>query len=156
MKVNYFGRILDIADDYRLAKVAFDASKRDMEAITQAAKARIAAEKARDAERLEELERCVEDASRPETVRRIAVGEAALLRSREYSPTDTEAEEFGRAASEAMEAIADLTKLRIDMRAAIEAAKTAIEQMRSETMGDPHSELRQRWVDGCKTEFEQL
>lgn len=156
MKVNYFGRIIDVADDYRLAKVAFDASMRDMEAITQAAKARIAAEKARDAERLEELERCVADVSRPETVRRIAAGEAALLRSREYRPTEAEKEEFGRAASEATEAIADLTKLRVNMRDAIEAAKTAIEQMRSETMGDPHGELRQRWVDGRKAEFEQL
>lgn len=134
----------------------FAAKLTEMDAITQAAEGRIAAEKAQSADRAAVLCERIDNPATPPSVVRLAESELAQLETITVEATAQEQEAFEAVAQEAENIIQDMTKLRGQFGDEIAEVQAAIAAMRSEVLGDEHKDLRSRWLDGAKERFSRV
>lgn len=151
-----FSHFLTLCDDYGTAKLAFSTAERAAESIRDAVAERIKAEQAQTAGRMAELERMVQDGSRPASAHRVWEQELSGLQGRTFSATPDEAAAFDSEMSAAQEAVDDMYRLRGEIREAISAANGAITELRAQTLGDPITGLWENRLDGVRKGFAPL
>lgn len=151
-----FSHFLTLCDDYATARLAFTTAERAAEAIQGAVAERIRAAKAQTAERVAELERMVQDGSRPASACRVWRQELDRLRGRTFSATPDEAAAFDTEMAAAQEAVEDMRRLQGEIREAISAVNGAITELRAQTLGDPVTGLWENRLDGVRKGFAPL
>lgn len=151
-----FSHFLTLCDDYETAKLAFSTAERAAESIRDAVAERIKAEQAQTAGRMAELERMVQDGSRPASARRVWEQELSGLRGRTFSATPDETAAFDSEMSAAQEAVDDMFRLQGKIRAAISDINEAIKELRAQTLGDPVTGLWENRLDGVRKGFAPL
>lgn len=151
-----FSHFLTLCDDYETAKFAFSTAEREAESIRDAVAERIKAEQAQTAGRMAELERMVQDGSRPASARRVWEQELGRLKGRTFSATPGEAAAFDTEMSAAQEAVDDMYRLQGEIRAAISDINEAIKELRAQNLGDPATGLWENRLDGVRKGFAPL
>lgn len=151
-----FSHFLTLCDDYAAARLAFSTSERAAEAIRAAVAERIEANRTQTAERVAELERMVQDGSRPASARRVWEQELSKLQGRTFSATPDEAAAFDSEMSAAQEAVEDMNRLQREIRETISAVNGAITELRAQTLGDPVTGLWENRLDGVRKGFAPL
>lgn len=151
-----FSHFLTLCDDYATARLAFSTAERAAESIREAVAERIKAEQAQTAGRVAELERLVQDGSRPASARRVWELEFDQLKARTFSATLDEAAAFDNEVAAAQEAVDDMYRLQGEIREAISAVNGAITELRAQTLGDPVTGLWENRLDGVRKGFAPL
>lgn len=151
-----FGHFLTLCDDYATARLAFTTAERAAESIRDAVAERIKAKQKQTAERVAELERMVQDGSRPVSARRVWEQELDRLRGQTFSATHDEAAVFDTEMAAAQEAVEDMNRLQGEIREAISAVNGAITELRAQTLGDPVTGLWENRLDGVRKGFAPL
>lgn len=147
---------LTLAADFTATAQAVSDAHAEQQAILQAVRERIAADKRRAEDRRSELQSAVADGSRNATVRSLAQHELDALSAVSYEPTAEERAAFDGATRAGTQAVADLRTARTALRDALADARAELERIRSETTGKTDIDLMQRWLDGCQAEFDRL
>ncbi len=147
---------LTLAADFTATAQAVSDVHAEQQAILQAVRERIAADKRRAEDRRSELQSAVADGSRSATVRSLAQHELDTLAAASYGPTAKERGAFEGATRTGLQAVADLRIAQTALREALAGARAELERIRSETTGKADIDLMQRWLDGCQAEFNRL
>lgn len=151
-----FNHLLQLGEDYQAAKLALSSAQRAAEAIRAAVAERIEADRAQTAERVAELERMVQDGSRPASARRVWEQELSRLQGRMFNATPDEVAAFDTEMSAAREAVEDLNRLQREIREAIQTVNGAIAELRAQTLGDPSTGLWGNRLDSLRKGFAPL
>lgn len=114
---------LTLAADFTATAQAVNDAHAEQQAILQAVKECIAADKRRAEERKAELQGTVADGSRSATVRSLAQHELDALSAVSFGPTVEERAAFGAATRAGAQAVADLHKTREALSGAFSAAR---------------------------------
>ena len=147
---------LTLAADFTATAQAVSDAHAEQQAILQAVRERISADKRRAEERKAELQGTVADGSRSATVRSLAQHELDALAAASYDPTPEERSTFESATRTGLQAVADLRRARTALKDALADARAELEHIRSKTTGEVDVDLMQRWLDGCQAEFDRL
>ena len=149
-------KFLQLCEDYAATKAAFTAAEQGAKAISEAVAERIQADRAQTAERVAELERLVQDGSRPASARRIWQAELDQLKTRTFCATPDEWKAFDAEMLAAQEAVADFARLQREIREAISSVEAEIKKMRAQTLGDPATGLWENRLEGVRKSFKPL
>lgn len=147
---------LTLAADFTATAQAVNDAHAEQQAILQAVKERIAADKRRAEERKAELQGTVADGSRSATVRSLAQHELDALSAVSYGPTAEERAAFGSATRAGAQAVADLQKTSNALSEAFAAAREELTRIQGETIGKTDLVIRERWIAGKQDEFDRL
>lgn len=138
---------------YMLTIQAFDEARREAGEITVAVNARINRDREADRLRLDKLEKISAGGG---AAARVASLELDELRGKAYKATAAEASAFDEVIGRAVQAAAELVPLRAQFADAYKAACTELDGLRKQVIGDQLAELRGRWIEGDRQEFEAL
>lgn len=149
-------RIEQLHSDYLLTASAFNEALTAAADVCRAAEERMQSERKEVAEKLKQLTARQSDASRSETVRRLAGIELNKLQGWEPSVTVEERAEFEAAIRDAETAKEDMRKLHAETRTELEAVKKRLAEIRADILGDQDVDLRPRWIDREIKRFSRL
>lgn len=143
--------------EWGLAKDAFRNAHAEQMGITKAVQARIEAEKARDAERIQVLEDLLEDSGTSATAERMARLELDKLKAAVYGPTPEETELAEEAERDANQANFDVENLRRAFKTTYKEVKDSLSATYEAIVNDRQDhELRNRWISGEADKFSRL
>lgn len=151
-----FGRVETLAGDFAATLAAIHAANKEQSEIITATRARMESDAQRVEARRTELQAAVKDSSRSATVRSLAQAELDGLSATEFKPTAAEQAAFGGATARAEQAIADLRRMRDELRTALAAASAELEGIRADTIGKTDVEIFARWIEGDVNSFNNL
>lgn len=154
--MSIFEEFTSLCGDFAVCQTAYlDAHGRAKD-VLGAVKSRLEAEQTQTAARMAELEAQKQDPGRSETVRRMAALELKQIKNRAASaPTPEEIEAFQQEITTADDAVRDMRVLKQKVREAIDAVNAEVARLRGETLGHD-TDLRIRWLDRLKQEFDRL
>ncbi len=147
---------LTLAADFTATEQAVKDAHAEQQAIMQAVKERVAADKRRAEERKAELQGTVADGSRSATVRSLAQHELDALSAVSYGSTAEERAAFDAATQTGAQAVADLRTAQTALRDALAAARAELEHIRGETIGKVEIDIMERWIVSKQDEFDRL
>lgn len=156
MNNHIFDRVETLAGDFAATLAAIHKANKEQGEIITATRARMEADKQRVEARRAELQAAVKDNGRSATVRSLAQAELDGLSATEFKPTAAEQAAFGGATARAEQAIADLRRMRDELRTALAAASAELEGIRADTIGKTDVEIFARWIEGDVNSFNNL
>lgn len=156
MNNHIFDRVETLVGDFAATLAAIHAANKEQGEIITATRARMEADKQRVEARRAELQAAVKDNGRSATVRSLAQAELDGLSATEFKPTAAEQAAFGGATARAEQAIADLRRMRDELRTALAAASAELEGIRADTIGKTDVEIFARWIEGDVNSFNNL
>lgn len=143
--------------EWNLSKVAFQNARAELIGITKAVAARIEAEKAKNAERIQTLEELIEGGEASATAEKMARLELEKLKGAVYGPTEQEAALAKEAYDTANSASWDVENLRQAFKATFKEVKDGMSATYEAIVNDRHDrDLRDRWILGEYDRFERL
>ena len=156
MNNHIFDRVETLVGDFAATLAAIHKANKEQGEIITATRARMEADKQRVEARRAELQAAVKDNGRSATVRSLAQAELDGLSATEFKPTAAEQAAFGGATARAEQAIADLRRMRDELRTALAAASAELEGIRADTIGKTDVEIFARWIEGDVNSFNNL
>lgn len=147
---------LTLAADFTATAQAVRDAHAEQQAILQAVRERIAADKRRAEDRRSELQSAVADGNRSATVRSLAQHELDTLAAASYGPTAEERAAFDAATRAGTQAVADLRAARSALKDVLAGARAELERIRGETTGRVDIDLMERWIVNKQDEFDRL
>ena len=155
MKFEVFKNLEETATDYRAVFLAIQTANREGNDITSSVAARITAERRQAETRATELGATIRDATRSETIRKMAALELERLNGQTYGPTDIEREAFDDAISELEQAAADAKTLQAKLTGLLKEARDELEEIRKTTIHNTGNNLEicAGWPTGLRRDF---
>ena len=151
-----FDKLVELHEDFSIIWAEVKIVRREAEDMISAVQARLHNERKRNEERISELQQTMSDPSRTESVRRVARAELARIRDCKYHANAAEIDAFKELIEQEKKALRDLRKMQQSARAAIDGAKTRIEEIRKDILGDQIVDLAFAWPESQDSEFAKL
>lgn len=148
--------IQELHKEYLSIKEQILTSQKTAKEIISAVTERLERERKQHNLRIAELEAKCNDLECSETFRRIAKIELEKCLTNSISVCAEEIKAFEIEMSVADVALKDISEIREKIRSAINEANAKIFEMRNDTLGDKQADLYERWIAGCRSEFERL
>lgn len=151
-----FEHLEQMAADFAATLAAFDTARKETDDIIRATDERLKLDRELTADRVAELTKTANDATRSVTVRRVAAAELEKIGAQEIGTTAEEEAAFAELMEQQEAALRDMRTIRQNVRAAIEAATRRLREIRAEILGNSRPGLAPRWIEGQRAAFEKL
>lgn len=151
-----FSAVVGARANYLDLKRGFTEKLEELSEITEEVARRIETERVQIEERKSTLQGRLDDPHTPAALKMLAEQELARLDVVAFVATEEEQAAFLSAEAEAKQMLQNVGVLQRRFKEALVEAQTALSDMRREVLGDQNAELRPRWLDSKRRDFEKL
>lgn len=154
--MSVFEKLIQLQEDFNIALAEFRTAHSDANDLIKAVRERYEREKERRSVRMAELEKIINDASRSETVKRVAAAELCKLQKATFVATPEERTAFAELADLADRALDDTKKIQRTVQSVRNDAKQEIEKISKNVCGNLTVSAADTWIPGQREEFSRL